>query len=86
MLKREIWDKFTECTFSKFWNLPRFTREISQNERGKFSPNFTNNHHGAENPVIWLVEQSAIKLFILIYYYGKPNFEAQRNFNVALHW
>ena len=28
MFKREIWDKFTEFTFSKFWNLPRFTREI----------------------------------------------------------
>ena len=26
--KKEIWDKFTEFTFLKFWNLPRETREI----------------------------------------------------------
>ena len=47
MFKREIWDKFTEFTFLKFWNLPSETREISKfqkNERGKFSPNFTNKH------------------------------------------
>ena len=30
MFKREIWDKFTEFT--------------EKNERGKFSPNFTNKH------------------------------------------
>ena len=40
----------------------------------------TSNHHGAEISVIWLVERSAIKLLILICYYGKTN-EAQRNFN-----
>ena len=38
------------------------------------------NHHGAEISVIWLVERSAIKLLILIRYYGKTNFEVQRNF------
>ena len=36
MFKREIWDKFTDFTF---WN---FDFKISKNERGKFSPNFTN--------------------------------------------
>ena len=30
MFKREIWDKFTEFTFLKFWNLPSETREISK--------------------------------------------------------
>ena len=30
--------------------------------------NFTANHHSAEISVIWLVEQSAIKLLILIRY------------------
>ena len=30
MFKVEIWDKFTEFTFLKFLNLPRFTREISK--------------------------------------------------------
>ena len=28
MFKREMWDKFTEFTFLKFWNLPIETREI----------------------------------------------------------
>ena len=32
------------------------------------------NHHGAEISVIWLVEQSAIKLLILIRYQGKTKF------------
>ena len=39
MFIREIWDKFTEFTFLKFLNL-----KISKNERGEFSPNFTNKH------------------------------------------
>ena len=39
------------------------------------------NHHGAEISAIWLVERSAIKLLILIRYYGKATFEGQRNFN-----
>ena len=30
MLKREIFDKFTEFTFLKFLNLPSETREISK--------------------------------------------------------
>ena len=30
---KEIWDKFTEFTFLKFWN--------QKNEQSKFSPNFT---------------------------------------------
>ena len=30
MFKREIWEKFTEFTFLKFWNLPSETREISK--------------------------------------------------------
>ena len=30
MFKKEIWDKFTEFTFLKFWNLPSQTREISK--------------------------------------------------------
>ena len=46
----------------------------------------TSNHHGAESSVTWLVEQSAIKLLILIRYYGKTNFKVQRNFNVTLYW
>ena len=33
MFKREIWDKFTEFTFLKFWNFPRKTREISKFEK-----------------------------------------------------
>ena len=33
------------------------------------------NHHDAEISVIWLVEQSAIKLLILIRYQGKTKFE-----------
>ena len=33
------------------------------------------NHHSAEISVIWLVEQSAIKLLILIRYQGKTKFE-----------
>ena len=37
----KIWDKFTEFTFFKFRN---FKTKISKNERGKFSPNFTNKH------------------------------------------
>ena len=36
MFKREIWDKFTEFNEEDF--------KISKNERGKFSPNFTNKH------------------------------------------
>ena len=30
MFKRKIWDKFTEFTFLKFWNLLSETREISK--------------------------------------------------------
>ena len=30
MFKKEIWDKFTESTFLKFWNLPSETKEISK--------------------------------------------------------
>ena len=30
MFKREIWDKFTELTFLKLWNLPSETREFWQ--------------------------------------------------------
>ena len=30
MFKRETWDKFTELTFLKFWNLPSETSEISK--------------------------------------------------------
>ena len=30
MFKREIWDKLTEFTFLKFWNLHSETREISK--------------------------------------------------------
>ena len=30
MFKREIWDKFTEFTFLKFWNLPSETCEVSK--------------------------------------------------------
>ena len=30
MFKREIWDKSSEFTFLKFWNLPSETREISK--------------------------------------------------------
>ena len=30
MFKREIWDKFTEFTFLKFWRCPSQTREISK--------------------------------------------------------
>ena len=30
MFKREIWDKFTEFTFLKFWNLPSETCESLQ--------------------------------------------------------
>ena len=44
-----------------------------------------NNHHGAEISTIRLVERNAIKLLILLRYYGKANFEVQRNFNVTLH-
>ena len=29
VFKRKIWDKFTEFTFLKFWNIPSETREIS---------------------------------------------------------
>ena len=47
IFKGDIWDKFAGFTFLKFWNLLSKTREISKlqkNERGKFSPNFTNKH------------------------------------------
>ena len=47
MFKRGIWDKLTEFTFLKFLDLQSEKREISKfkkNERGKFSPNFTNKH------------------------------------------
>ena len=30
MFKKKIWDKFTEFTFLKFWNLPSETRAISK--------------------------------------------------------
>ena len=30
VFKREIWDKFAEITFLKFWNLPSEMREISK--------------------------------------------------------
>ena len=30
MFEREIWDKFTEFAFFKFWNRPSETREISK--------------------------------------------------------
>ena len=43
--------------------------------------NYELNHHGSEISVIWLVEWTAIKLSILICYYGKTNFEVQINFN-----
>ena len=42
---------------------------------------FSSNHHGVEISVIWLVQTGAIKLLILIRYYGKTNFEVQRRFN-----
>ena len=35
----------------------------------------------SEISVIWLIKRSAIKLLILLRYYGKTNFEVQRNFN-----
>ena len=44
MFKREIWDKFTEFTFLKFWNLNIWDFKLSNNERGQFSPNFTIKH------------------------------------------
>ena len=47
MLKKEIRDKFTEFTFLKFLKSPEWNEgdfKISENERGKFSPNFTNKH------------------------------------------
>ena len=30
MIKKKIWDKFTEFTFLKFWNLSSETKEISK--------------------------------------------------------
>ena len=33
MFKREIWDKFTELTFLKFWNLPDETRDIFKSQK-----------------------------------------------------
>ena len=48
MCKKEIWDKFTEFTFlKKKKKISRVKRERFQNfknERGQFSPNFTNKH------------------------------------------
>ena len=50
IFKREIWDKFTEFTFLKWGRFQNdFDRnegdfKISQNERDKYSPNFTNKH------------------------------------------
>ena len=35
MFKREIWDKFTEFTFLKFWNLPSEIGEISKFQKMK---------------------------------------------------
>ena len=43
--------------------------------------NISSNHHGAE---ISVVERSAIKLLILMCYWGKINFDVQRNFNLTL--
>ena len=43
--------------------------------------NISSNHHGAE---ISVVERSAIKLLILMGYWGKTNFDVQKNFNVTL--
>ena len=43
--------------------------------------NISSNHHGAE---ISEVERSAIKLLILMCYWGKTNFDVQRNFNLTL--
>ena len=41
MFKREIWDKYTEDTFLKFWNLKKKIKfwdfKISKNERDKLS-------------------------------------------------
>ena len=45
------------------------------------SPLSKYDHPGAEISVTWLIERGAIKLLILICYYGKAKFEAQRNFN-----
>ena len=43
--------------------------------------NFKVSHHGVEISVIRLVKRSAIKLLVLIRYYGKTDFEVQRGFN-----
>ena len=47
MFKKEIWVKFTEFIFFEILKSPEWNEgdfNISKNERGKISPNFTNKH------------------------------------------
>ena len=46
MFKREIWDKHTEFTFLKFWNLSSEAREISKFQKMNELnfPKFTSKH------------------------------------------
>ena len=44
---------------------------LRDNKYAALHKNTAINHHGAEISVIWLVEQSPIKLLLLIHYLGK---------------
>ena len=68
MFKKEIWDKFMELTFLKFWNLPSETRENS-----KFQKMSEVNFLQISRMNMWFLVNhmwKALKEHIINYYYN----------------